>query len=307
VRRRSVGRLPGLLGAAFSLSLCCCWLAAADARADPAQIERGAYIFAAADCGACHTNVKEKGPLLAGGRPLATPFGTFHSPNITPDPETGIGRWTDADFVRALREGVSPDGSHYFPAFPYPSFTGMTDQDMLDLKAYIFSLPPVVQPDREHEIDFPFGWRFSVWFWKQLNFTEGPFAPEPARSAEWNRGAYLVEALAHCGECHTPRSWLGGLDRAAAYSGTTDGPDGEKVPNITPDPETGLGTWSATDVIRLLRTGQLPDGDFVGSVMGEVVENGTSKLTDADRAAIAAYLAGLPSIANPEAKAVKAE
>ncbi len=305
MRRRSVGRPSGLLGAAFSLSLC--WLAAADARADPAQIERGAYIFAAADCGACHTNVKEKGPLLAGGRPLATPFGTFYSPNITPDPETGIGRWTDADFVRALREGVSPDGSHYFPAFPYPSFTGMTDQDMLDLKAYIFSLPPVVQPDREHEIDFPFGWRFSVWFLKQLNFTEGPFAPEPARSAEWNRGAYLVEALAHCGECHTPRGWLGGLDRAAAYSGTTDGPDGEKVPNITPDPETGLGTWSATDVIRLLRTGQLPDGDFVGSVMGEVVENGTSKLTDADRAAIAAYLAGLPSIGNPEAKAVKAE
>jgi mono/diheme cytochrome c family protein len=146
-----------------------------------------------------------------------------------------------------------------------------------------------------------------VWFWKQLNFTEGPVAPDPARSPEWNRGAYLVEALAHCGECHTPRSWLGGLDRAAAYSGTTDWPDGEKVPNITPDPETGLGTWSATDVIRLLRTGQLPDGDFVGSVMGEVVENGTSKLTDADRAAIAAYLAGLPSIANPEAKAVKAE
>lgn len=302
---RPAGRCRGLVGAAVSLFFC--WLAAADARGDPAQIERGAYIFAAADCGACHTNVKEKGPLLAGGRPLGTPFGVFYSPNITPDPQTGIGRWSDADFVRALREGVSPDGAHYFPAFPYPSFTRMTEQDMLDLKAYVFSLPAVVQPNRPHEIDFPFGWRFSVWFWKQLNFTAGPFVPDPAQSAEWNRGAYLAEALAHCGECHTPRGWLGGLDMSAAYAGTTDGPDGETVPNITPDSETGIGTWSATDVVRLLRTGQLPDGDFVGSVMGEVVDNGTSKLTDADRAAIATYLASLPPIANREAKAVKAE
>jgi mono/diheme cytochrome c family protein len=274
--------------------------------ADQAQIDRGAYIFTVADCGACHTNVKEKGPLLAGGRPLKTPFGIFYTPNITPDPETGIGRWSDADFKLALRRGVSPGNDHYFPVFPYGSFTKMTDQDILDLKAYIFSLPPVSQANREHDIDFPFGWRFSVWFWKQLNFTEGPFAPDPARSAEWNRGAYLAEALAHCGECHTPRGWFGGLDTSLAMSGTTDGPEGQKVPNITPDIDTGIGSWSAKDVVRVLKTGQLPDGDFVGSLMGEVV-NGTSKLTDADRQAIAVYLQSVPPLANPDAKAVKAE
>jgi mono/diheme cytochrome c family protein len=277
------------------------------AQTDQAQIDRGAYIFAAADCVSCHTNVKEKGPPLAGGRSLATPFGTFYSPNITPDPETGIGRWTDEDFIRALREGVSPDGDHYFPTFPYPSFTKMTDQDMRDLKAYIFSLPPVAQSNPEHDLDVPFGWRFSLWFWKQLNFAEGPFVPDPAHTPEWNRGAYLAEALGHCGECHTPRGWLGGVDASAAYSGTVDGPEGEKVPNITTDRETGIGTWSQRDVIRVLESGLLPDGDFVGSVMGEVVENGTSKLTDADRQAIAAYLATLPPVSNPEAKAVKAE
>lgn len=291
-----------LLAAAFAFAT----MGTLDARADQAQIDRGAYIFAAADCGACHTNVKQKGPLLAGGRPLKTPFGTFFSPNITPDPETGIGRWSDADFIRALRDGVSPDDDHYFPVFPYPSFTRMTDQDMLDLKAYIFSLPAVSQANREHEVDFPYGWRFTVWFWKQLNFTSGAFVPDPAQSAEWNRGAYLAEALAHCGECHTPRGSLGGLDTSLAYSGTTDGPEGEKVPNITPDPETGTGTWSAKDLIRVLRSGQLPDGDYVGSVMGEVVD-GTSKLTDADRQAIAVYVLSLPPISNPDVKATKAE
>jgi mono/diheme cytochrome c family protein len=289
-----------------ALVLALALLAAAAARADQAQLDRGAYLFTAADCGACHTNVKEKGPLLAGGRPLKTPFGTFYTPNITPDPDTGIGRWSDADFKLALRRGVSPGNDHYFPVFPYGSFTKMTDQDILDLKAYIFSLPAVSHPNREHDIDFPFGWRFSVWFWKQLNFTEGPMAPDPARSPEWNRGAYLVGALAHCGECHTPRGWFGGLETSLAMSGTTAGPEGQKVPNITPDGDTGIGSWSPKDIVRVLRTGQLPNGDFVGSLMGEVV-NGTSKLTDADRQAIAVYLLSLPPIANPDVKAVKAE
>ena len=291
-------------GAVLALALAA--LFPAGAGADQAQLDRGAYIFAAADCAACHTNVKEKGPLLAGGRPLKTPFGTFYSPNITADPTTGIGRWSDADFVAALRDGVSPDGSHFFPVFPYPSFTRMTDQDMLDLKAYIFSLPPVTQANREHDIGFPFGWRFTVGMWKMLNFTAGAFVPDPKQTAEWNRGAYLVEAVAHCGECHTPRGWLGGLEQSEALSGTKDGPDGLKVPNITPDKETGIGTWSQKDVIRLLRTGQLPDGDFVGPGMGEVVTNGTSKLTDSDRQAIAVYLDTVPPLAG-EVKATKAE
>ena len=292
----------GAAAPALALAL----LVSAPVRADQAQLDRGAYIFTAADCGACHTNVKEKGPLLAGGRPLKTPFGTFYTPNITPDPDTGIGRWSAADFMLALRRGVSPGNDHYFPVFPYGSFTKMTDQDILDLKAYIFSLPPVSHANRDHDIDFPFGWRFSVWFWKQMNFTEGPFVPDPARSPEWNRGAYLVEAVAQCGECHTSRGWLGGLDTSLAMGGTKDGPEGQKVPNITPDMHTGIGTWSPKDVVRVLRTGQLPDGDFVGAMMGEVV-NSTSKLTDADRQAIAVYIQSLPPVANPDAKAVKAE
>jgi mono/diheme cytochrome c family protein len=273
--------------------------------ADQAQLERGAYLFTAANCVACHTDLKNKGAPLAGGRALATPFGTFYSPNITSDPETGIGRWSDDDFIRALREGVSPEGDYYFPAFPYTSYTRMTEQDMRDLKAYLFSLPPVRQANREHEIDFPYGWRFTVGPWQWLNFTAGELQPDPARSASWNRGAYLVRALGHCGECHTPRGWLGGTDEDYALSGTPDGPAGEKVPNITPHTGTGLGGWESADVVRVLRTGMLPDGDFVGSGMGEVVSFSTGKLTDADRGAIAEYLLSLPPIENPDAPATK--
>lgn len=267
------------------------------------ELQRGAYLFAAANCGGCHTDVKNRGALLAGGRPLETPFGTFYTPNITPDRETGIGAWSDEDFVRALREGVSPDGSHYYPAFPYTSYTRISDNDMLAIKAYIFSLPPVRQENRAHELDFPYGWRFLLGPWKMLNFTPGPFVADPARSESWNRGAYLVEALGHCGECHTPRNAWGGLDRKRWLAGTADGPEGDKVPNITPDPATGLGSWSDSQITGVLRTGLLPDGDVVGSAMGEVVDWGTSRLTNDDRAAIAEYLKSLEPIANPEAPA----
>jgi hypothetical protein len=141
---------------------------------------------------------------LAGGRAIATPFGSFYSPNITPDPETGIGRWTDAEFLKALREGLRPDGANYFPVFPYPSFTRITDNDALAIKTYLFSLPPVRQDNRPHDVRFPFSWRFLQTGWKLLFFTPGPFELAPERSAAYNRGAYLVTALAHCGECHTP-------------------------------------------------------------------------------------------------------
>ena len=146
---------------------------------------------------------------FAGGRALATPFGTFYSPNITPDADTGIGRWTDAQFLRALREGVRPDGANYFPVFPYPSFTNITDADALAIKAYLFSLPPVHQANREHDVAFPFSWRFLQTGWKQLFFRRGPFHADPSHDAGYNRGAYLVTALAHCGECHTPRNLAG--------------------------------------------------------------------------------------------------
>ena len=170
-------------------------------------VTRGEYLVRAGGCFSCHT--APGGQKLAGGRALATPFGTFYSPNITPDPETGIGRWTDAQFLRALREGVRPDGANYFPVFPYPSFTGMTDDDALAIKAYLFSLPPMRQQNRAHDVPFPFSWRFLQTGWKLLFFTPGPFQSAPDRSVAYNRGAYLVTALAHCGECHTPRTLLG--------------------------------------------------------------------------------------------------
>jgi mono/diheme cytochrome c family protein len=280
--------------------------ARADSPPDPAAVKRGAYVFAVAGCAACHTDRKNKGALLAGGAGLETPFGTFYGPNITPDPTYGIGSWTDADFLRALREGLRADGAHLFPVFPYPSFTLMTDADILDLKAYIFSLPPVAQPSREQDVWFPFSWRWLQTFWRWLNFTPGPYVPDPARSAVWNRGAYIVQGMAHCGQCHTPRDFMGGLKTGLAFSGNADAPDNLKVPNITPDKATGIGSWQHSQLLMFLETGLLPNGDVAGSAMGEVIANGTSKMTDQDREAVAVYLESLPPIANPDAKAAQA-
>lgn len=266
--------------------------------ADATTLERGAYIYAAAGCQACHTDTKGKGPVLGGGRALATPFGTYYSPNITADPEHGIGRWSDADFLRALRQGRAPEGSHYFPVFPYTAFTKISDEDVRALKDYIFSLPASDRPNRPHEVGFPFSWRFLMTFWKWLYFEPGPLAPDPARDAVWNRGAYLARALGHCGECHTPRNALGGLDQGLEFAGTLEGPEGGKVPNITPDSETGIGDWSDGDLLFLLRTGLVPSGDVVGSTMGEVIENGTSKLTEDDQKALIAYLRSVAPMHN---------
>ncbi len=266
--------------------------------AGPDEVERGAYLFRAGLCAGCHTDVKAGGQPLAGGAVLPTPFGTFHGPNITPDPDHGIGRWTDADFIRAMREGTAPDGRHYYPAFPYTSFTLASDADLLALKAYIFSLPPAAVPSRPHDLPFPFGFRWLMWIWKWLFFTPGPFVPDGVRDADWNRGAYLVEGLGHCGECHTSRGFLGAMDRGVAYAGTADGPDGKAVPNITPDRETGIGGWSAVDLTYFLDTGILPDGDVAGGLMDEVVREGTGRLTPEDRRAMAVYLRALPPIGN---------
>ena len=285
---------PGLRAALVAILLGLPASASADG-ADEAQIRRGESVFHAADCYACHTDIDNRGPTLAGGRPLKTPFGTFYAPNITPDPDFGIGGWSDADFIRALREGVSPDGVNYYPAFPYTSFTNMTDQDMLDLKAYIFSLPAVSAPSRPHELPFYLRWRFLVTGWKILNFEKGPLKPDPSKDAKWNRGRYLVEALAHCGECHTPRTITGGLVRAETLSGNPVGADLKPVPNITPD-DSGIGAWSESDIAFALKSGITPDADTLGAAMADVVEHGTSYLTDEDRAAIARYLKSVPPI-----------
>ena len=268
---------------------------------------RGAMLFDAAGCANCHTDTKGGGKPLAGGVALDTLFGTFHTPNITPDREYGIGAWSDADFIRAMREGLAPDGSHYYPAFPYTSYTRMTDADMLAIKRHILTMEPAATPSKPHDLGFPFNQRWLMWGWNLLHFEPGPYVPDPDRSEAWNRGAYLVTAVAHCGECHTPRGALGNLDMSRWLGGTVDGPEGERVPNITPDRETGIGTWSASDIAFLLDTGMMPDGDVVGGSMYPVIEDGTDSLTGADRDAIAEYLLSLPPVSNPDARATKAE
>jgi mono/diheme cytochrome c family protein len=286
-----------LLAAMLALALL---TAAASARAEQDAVTRGEYLVRAGGCFSCHTAAG--GQKLAGGRALATPFGTFYSPNITPDPETGIGRWTDTEFLRALREGVRPDGTNYFPVFPYPSFSRITNSDAMAIKAYLFSLPAVRQQNRPHEVPFPFSWRFLQTGWKLLFFTPGPFQPAPERSAAYNRGAYLVTALAHCGECHTPRNFLGAMRSGQRLAGTPDGPDGQLVPNITPDPGTGIGKWEKDDIVELLRTGTTPEQSRVKGAMREVVEDGLKYLNDSDLRAIADYLLAQPAIVHDVAK-----
>lgn len=270
---------------------------------DPAAIsaEKGELLLGLAGCVNCHTSTEDDAKPLAGGRALETPFGTFYSPNITSDATHGVGAWSEEDFVRALRHGRRPDGANYFPAFPYVAYTRMTDADMLSIRAALLARPGAAQPSPPHDIGFPFNQRWTMRFWKLLHFDAGAFADDPAQSAAWNRGAYISEALAHCGECHTPRWPTGGLDRARWMAGVVNGPEGELAPNITPDEETGLGAWTDADIAFALKLGMKVDGDVVGSVMYEVVENGTGKLDDDDLAAIVEYLRSLPALPNPDA------
>lgn len=276
----------------------------------PSAEQRGKAVFHAAGGCSCHTDVKNKGPFMAGGRPIATPFGQVYATNITPDTETGIGSWSEADFIQAMTQGMGPDGKHYFPVFPYTSFTRMTQQDLLDLKAYLFSIPPVRQANRPHALRFPFGWRVGLMGWKWLYFQPGPFEPDATQSAEWNRGAYLVTAQAHCGECHTPRNLMGGLKTSMQYAGAADGPEGELAPNITPDAATGIGDWTVEDIVWHLQTGLKPDGDDTQGLMSEMIEQGFQHVPEADLRAIAVYLRSLPPISNkvvPKPKDANAE
>jgi mono/diheme cytochrome c family protein len=261
------------------------------------DVKRGEYLAKAGGCHGCHTETGEKAVSYAGGRELKTPFGTFYGPNITPHAEAGLGRWSEADFMRALREGVRRDGAHYFPAFPYASFTRITDADVRDLWVYLRSLPPSPRANRPHELRFPFGWRWLVGPWKWLFFAPGPLAPEPGRPAALQRGAYLTIALGHCGECHTPRNFLGGPKRGLFLAGTLEGPEGKATPNLTP---TRLKPWSDKELSEFLRTGIYSDGDVVGETMGEVIRNTTGQLNAADLAAMVAYLRSLPPL--PEEK-----
>jgi len=256
-------------------------------------VVRGAYLVRAGGCVACHTDPKRKDMPFAGGRALKTAFGTFYTPNLTPDPVHGIGDWSDADLLHALHDGRSPGGGYYYPAFPYPSYSGLSERDVADIRAYLLSLPPVPRADRAHELSFPFGFRPLLALWQWLHFEPVRFETDAGRSPDWNRGAYLVRYLGHCGECHSPRNVLGAIDQDKALSGTFDGPGGKKVPNITPQKDHGIGRWSALDITYFLKTGFLPDGDVAGGAMAEVISESTGHLTDGDRAAIATYLLSL--------------
>lgn len=260
--------------------------------------QRGLYLSKAAGCAGCHTDAVDKAVPYAGGRALETPFGTFHGPNITPHPEAGIGRWTEGDFIRAMRSGERPDGSSYFPAFPYPSFTGISDQDLRDLWAYLRTLPPSDRASRPHDLRFPYGWRPLVRFWKMLFFKSGPLASDPKLTDVQNRGRYLAQALGHCGECHTPRNFLGAPAQERFLAGGK-GPSDKKIPSITP---ARLKNWSDADLKHFLGTGELPDGDTVSETMAEVVRNTTSQLTPQDIDAMIAYLRVVPIAADEAQK-----
>ena len=262
------------------------------------MVQRGEYIFHAAGGCSCHTDTPNKGALMAGGRAIKTPFGTIYSTNITADMNTGIGQWSDADFLRAMTQGVGPKGEQYFPVFPYTSFTRMTQRDLLDLKAYLFSLPAVQQANTPHALRAPFGWRFGVRLWKWLYFRPGTWQPDPVQSSAWNRGAYLATAPGHCAECHTLRNRLGGLKTKMAYAGAADGPEGELAPNITPHEATGIGDWNSPDLVWFLQTGFKPDGDDAQGLMSELISSGYKHLTEADLQAIATYLKALKPIHN---------
>jgi len=258
--------------------------------------KRGQYLAQAGGCLACHTEDKKDAVPFAGGRALKTPFGTFYGPNITPHSEAGLGRWSEADFVRAMRRGERPDGAHYFPAFPYPSFTRISDGDLRDLWTFLRALAPNARANQAHDLRFPFGWRPLVAAWKWLFFTPAPFASDSRRTPLVNRGAYLVEALGHCGECHTPRNFLGGPTRDRFLAGSKKGPDGKGgAPNLTP---TRLKKWDDAELKDFLTTGLTPDGDVAAETMGEVVRNTTGQLTPEDLAALMAYLRALPPLPN---------
>ncbi|WP_407150592.1 c-type cytochrome [Bradyrhizobium sp. ORS 86] len=251
---------------------------------------RGKLVFAAGDCASCHASPGQSNRLrLGGGLALASPYGTFRVPNISMDPQDGIGRWRTEDLANALLNGVSPGGSHYYPLFPYSSFTHMRGEDVSDLMAYLRTLPAVKGRPPAHELTPLFRVRRMIGLWKLLYFRPGQLQPDRGHDDEWNRGRYLVEAVGHCAECHSSRNILGGIRSNTRYAGGQD-PEGTGFyPNITP---TRIGNWSTQDLAELLRTGNTPNHGRVGSSMADVVTN-TAMLSDRDRTAIAVYIKSL--------------
>ena len=264
--------------------------ATAAAAADPDAIARGAYLAAAAGCETCHTDAKHGGAPYSGGAAV----GGAVTPNLTPDPATGIGKWSAADFERALRWGVAPDDSHYLPAFPFAYFNRLSDRDVADLKAFFDSLEPVSRPGLSPSGGPALVERARASAATAATPFPGPWQSDPAKDPVWNRGAYLVASIGRCGECHTPRDRFGAPDPQRFLAGTPAGSGSKKVPNITPDDASGIGKWSEDEIVTLLAEGQTPEFDFVGGSMAEVVKN-TARLTEDDRRAIAVFLRSVPA------------
>lgn len=276
--------------------------------ADEATVQRGEYLARAADCVACHLD-ENGGKPFAGGRGFKLPFGMLYSPNITPDKETGIGTWSDDDFVSAMQEGVGKDGKHYYPAFPYTSYTLMSREDILAIKAYLFSLEPIRQPNKENDISFPFNQRWGMMFWNMMFNPNERFEPDPSQSAEWNRGAYLVEGAGHCGECHTPRNIFQARDSSRNLGGAVI--QGWKAYNISGDQKTGIGAWPDEALASYLSTGHAEGYGVAAGPMAEAVNHSLRFLTPEDIRAMVVYLKSVPSqpygLMRPEPKALSSD
>jgi mono/diheme cytochrome c family protein len=266
-------------------------------------IARGRYLTYAADCEACHT--ADSSRPFAGGLAFKTPFGTLYSPNITADKETGIGAWSNAEFLQAVHDGVARNGERLYPAFPYAAYTYITDGDALAIKAYLFSLTPIKYRPPESDLHFPYNQRWLMVFWSGLFNPKQRFRPAIDRSAEWNRGAYLSEALAHCGDCHTPRNWLQALDNKNKFAGAVA--EGWRAYNITADPVSGVGAWSEADLAQYLSTGHATGRGTASGPMAQAVDLSFQKLRPGDIAAIVTYLRSVPAIASSGLPAPKGE
>ncbi|MPZ57901.1 MAG: c-type cytochrome [Rhizobiales bacterium] len=260
------------------------------------DLANGKTVFHAGGCASCHATPRQDDKTrLGGGLALKSPFGTFYVPNISPHPTDGIGTWTEADFVTAVTKGTSQLGEHYYPAFPYTSYQRAKIGDVRDMFAHLKTLPPVQGRVRDHDLPFPFNIRRGLGLWKWLYLDGKTITPDPSKPEAWNRGAYLVNALVHCAECHSPRDFIGGIIEGQRFAGGPS-PDGQGwVPNIT---QKALAKWSEKDIAYLLETGDLPDGDSVGGDMVAVVRS-TAQLPAADRAAMATYIKSLPPVDGP--------
>lgn len=255
------------------------------------NVERGAYLARAGGCIACHSDPAAGRAPLAGGAPIVSGFGSFVPANLTTDPTQGVGAWRIEDFARAVRQGISPEGDPYYPAFPYAFYGHLTDQDIADLWAAFQTVPPVAEPAPADDLPFPVNQRFGLKLWRAAFLDAPPTEPRPDKSEAWNRGRWLVNGLAHCGACHTDRNLLGARRPEARHAGSDDLPGGKTAPAITPKALARKG-WTVESLAFALKSSVAPDGDVLGGGMGEAVQQGTAWLTPEDRRAMAIYLMG---------------